>query len=120
MLGLERSFDFIYRLVLIDLPSNKTQAIRTGQAAVGVSSSIDTCQIEEPRAVVRLGDSIYFSTGTGSSRFAIMKLSGMRPQAVTCILQHFLLYRSVRWDYALVLSRYYTDIEPMFVRFCCC
>ena len=55
---------------------NTTQAICTGQAVVEVSSSIDTCQIEEPRAVVRLGESIYFSARTGSSRYVIMKLGG--------------------------------------------
>ena len=66
----------IYRLVLVNLLSNTTQAISTVQAAVGASSSIATYQIDKPHAVAGLGTMIYFSTRTGPSSYALMKLRG--------------------------------------------
>ena len=102
----------LYRLILLDLLSNTSQAICTGQGSLGVASSIDACQIEEPRVVAMVGDSIYFSTATGLGRYAIMKLGGkcIMKLGGKCIMLADIILNFWRWNASIARVKHYWNM----------
>lgn len=64
-------------MVFVDTETGTTLPICSGQTPGGVDGDIESCQLEFPRALLKLGDTIYISTYTSSETYAIMKLEGL-------------------------------------------